>query len=543
MHTTVELDAYKDNRTCHDEATEVNDKNNLDDTNMEDDAGELFHINKDQENNNITSNRELIGSTAPTASEDDRTMLTKQVPRERDSHIIRQTNIDTANNNQPSEEPPSEQHSDDTKLKTVMVCTNDEEEEETIEEIIPVKHQRGLMSKADRWKIQRHTDYLVNQLDAIELINKLYSQFVFGDDDYDLLLNSLETKGRYRCITHMLRILRRECGPNSYIQFLVALERCGYTWVIKTLEPGCGIYKGKMKYSGQKFYELIDNTSPKYKEFVKRCENNIEQVYQDKPGQQFVVVKKLEKGCVEVTFHLISLGSNDEEGLRSCLQDVVQSGFIDSDPVESDSFTFHRITEEEIATERQSMKGKQVKDLENEIQTLKLEIIDLKVENDALKSESVHSTEIQKFKELEANKYKEKLQELVSEKDLVIWNIREQLDQEKQDNYKFHQDLDKLHQDLDRLQPDLDRLQSDNKTLRQEKDKLEVKLVEVEQMLEEENRGEGERISVKRAGTVLRRRGLAEEPKKKMIQIHHFDVILTCLTLCALFYFGNIIFF
>ncbi|XP_050399270.2 uncharacterized protein LOC126816615 isoform X2 [Patella vulgata] len=422
MHTTVELDAYKDNRTCHDEATEVNDKNNLDDTNMEDDAGELFHINKDQENNNITSNRELIGSTAPTASEDDRTMLTKQVPRERDSHIIRQTNIDTANNNQPSEEPPSEQHSDDTKLKT-------------------------------------------------------------------------------------------------------------------------GIYKGKMKYSGQKFYELIDNTSPKYKEFVKRCENNIEQVYQDKPGQQFVVVKKLEKGCVEVTFHLISLGSNDEEGLRSCLQDVVQSGFIDSDPVESDSFTFHRITEEEIATERQSMKGKQVKDLENEIQTLKLEIIDLKVENDALKSESVHSTEIQKFKELEANKYKEKLQELVSEKDLVIWNIREQLDQEKQDNYKFHQDLDKLHQDLDRLQPDLDRLQSDNKTLRQEKDKLEVKLVEVEQMLEEENRGEGERISVKRAGTVLRRRGLAEEPKKKMIQIHHFDVILTCLTLCALFYFGNIIFF
>ncbi|KAK6186543.1 hypothetical protein SNE40_008563 [Patella caerulea] len=407
----------------------ANNHNGQNDSGIDDKSEQSFLVNTDHVNNNITLNREFISSEKDTN--------TRPVPTEEDSHIIKEDDRQTAT----EKGVASNQCSHDNSLKTVF--SNDEMEEETIKEIIPVDHQRGLMSEAGRWKIQRHTDYLVNELDAIDLINKLYSQFVFDDDDYDILLDMLEQEGRYKCIMNMLRMLRRK-GPNSYIQFLVALERCGYTWIIKTLEPRCGIYKGKMKYSGQTFYELIDNTSPKYKKFVKRCENNIEQVYRDKPGQQFVVVKKVEKGCVEVTFHLISLGSNDDEGLQSCLQDVVQSGFIDSDPVKSDSFTFHRITDEEISTARQSMNEKRVKDLENEIKTLKSEIIDLKVENDALKSESFHSTEIQTFKEHETNKYKEKLQELESEKNLDVWNLEELLDHAKQDKDKLQDDLTRL---------------------------------------------------------------------------------------------------
>ncbi|XP_055955648.1 uncharacterized protein LOC126814978 isoform X2 [Patella vulgata] len=274
-------DSESVNIRCHGDA---NDQSSQNVSSMDGKAEQSFQVNRDHSNNNVTLNRELISS--------DKNTKMCPIPTDADSHIINEVDSKTAVDNNPIEEAaPSNQSSHDTNFKTVY--SKDKVGEETIEEIIPLDHQRGLMTEADGWKIQRHTYYLVNELDAIELINILYSLFVYDIDDYESLLRILKREGRCKCVMNMLMILSRK-GPNSYILFLLALERCGYTWIIQKLEPDCGIYEGKIKYSGQKFYELIDNTSPKYKEFVKRCENNIEQVYQDKPGQQFVVVKKLE---------------------------------------------------------------------------------------------------------------------------------------------------------------------------------------------------------------------------------------------------------
>ncbi|XP_050396526.1 uncharacterized protein LOC126815041 [Patella vulgata] len=270
---------------------------------------------------------------------------------------------------------------------------------------------------------------------------------------------------------NMLMILSRK-GPNAYIQFLVALERCNYTWVIKKLEPDCVIYKGKIKYSGQKFYELVDNTSPKYKEFVKRCENNIEQVYQDKPGQQFVVVKKLEKGCVEVTFHLISLGATDDDGLHRCLNDVIGSGFIGTDSVKPDAFSFHRITDEQIAQERELRTSKRINDLENEIHTLKSKVNDLEVENAALKSASLHASEIEKYKEHESKKYADRIQELESKQELVIWCLQKELDQMKIDYDKLQSDYGQLRHDNEKIAHASVTLQTNKKKFQQELDIL-----------------------------------------------------------------------
>ncbi|XP_055956883.1 uncharacterized protein LOC126822620 isoform X2 [Patella vulgata] len=279
------------------------------------------------------------------------------------------------------------------------------------------------MHENDRWKIQKHIRLLLS-IDPKELIIELHSLFVFDDDEFEHLLEYLESRGRRECMLKLLVKLYRK-GKNSYVNFLVALERCNFTGIIKTLEPGSGIYEGRFKYSGHRFFELIDNTSPKYKEFAKRCEKIIEDLYLDQP-KLFVVVKKVAKGCVEVTFHLISLDSNNEEDLRRPLQDMVNSGFIGTDPVKAERFYFSQITDEELTSERESMIQRRIIVLENEIETLQLQIHELLIENTALKTTSANSQEMEKYQEYLAKKYTDKLQD----KELIICRLQEQLDQQ-----------------------------------------------------------------------------------------------------------------
>ncbi|XP_055955316.1 uncharacterized protein LOC126816991 [Patella vulgata] len=354
-------------------------------------------------------------------------------------------------NNQQSVEAVSE--SSQTSLKKVSVKDDNDDDvkdeddaskEESIVDIIPAIYSNERMNENDRWKIQTHMNSLWLNIDPKELIIELHSLFVFDEDEFNYLLDHVQAKGRSNGALEMLRKLYRK-GPNSYILFLVALAKCKHTWVIKTLEPDCVICEGRIKYSGQKFYELIDNTSPKYREFVKRCEKNIGGVYHDHPGHKFVVVKKLAKGCVEVTFHLISLGSNNEEDLRRPLQDLVKTGFIDTDPVKPDEFYFRQITDEEFASERESITQRRIIDLEKEIETLKLQINELLLENAALKATSANSQEMEKYKEDLAKKYTDTLQD----KELIISSLQEQLYQQATES-----NVDKDWSDDERLDQD-----------------------------------------------------------------------------------------
>ncbi|KAK6186353.1 hypothetical protein SNE40_008404 [Patella caerulea] len=373
-------------------------------------------------------------------------------------------------NNQQSVKADAE--SGQTSLKEVVDDDVDDDadgsKEEWIENIIPAIYSNERMNKNDQLKIQRNMRSLWLNIEPKELIIELHSLLVFDIDEFDYLLDYVEEKGRDNGALKMLRKLYRK-GPNSYILFLVALERCNHTCVIKIVEPDCKICEGRIKYSGQKYYELIDNTSPKYKEFVRRCEKNIEDVYDDHPGQQFVVVKKLAEGCVEVTFHLISLGYNNEEDLRRPLEDLVKSGFIDTDPVKPDEFYFRKITDEELASERESMTQRRNIVLEKEIETLKLQINELQLENAALRATSANSQEVGTYKEHLAKKYTDTLQD----KELIISSLQDQLNQQATDI-----NVDTDQQDDERSEQDKE---SDLTVLpiadNQDKDKMEKREV------------------------------------------------------------------
>ncbi|KAK6186385.1 hypothetical protein SNE40_008430 [Patella caerulea] len=144
-------------------------------------------------------------------------------------------------NNQQSGKAVAE--SGQTSLKEVIDDdVNDDagdSKEEWIEDIIPAIYSNECMNKNGSLKIQKNMKTLWLNIEPKELIIELHSLLVFDIDEFDYLLDYVEEKSRSDGALKMLRKLYRK-GPNSYILFLVALERCNHIWVIKTLEPDCG---------------------------------------------------------------------------------------------------------------------------------------------------------------------------------------------------------------------------------------------------------------------------------------------------------------
>ncbi|XP_050408443.2 uncharacterized protein LOC126823574 [Patella vulgata] len=327
--------------------------------------------------------------------------------------------------------------------KTGEICTD----EYQIVDIIPLIEQKGTMAPWDHSRIRSNMELLIEELDPDVLKTPLYSKYVLDIDNVDEI-DVLPTRRKKN--EKMLYMLMRR-GNKAYKIFLKILETYGYRHVIKQLEPESEEYKGTIKYPGHELVEIMDYTSPKHKEFIEMIECDIELQYPE--STEIVVVKKLTKGCVEVTFHLISVGKKSEHELRQILETAVNSGKIGDNKVSPEGFSFEKLTEDEEIP----LPGSSIIDHENEIKSLKLQIKELQIENCALKATSVHSHEMEKYKEHEAKKYSD----ILKEKEQIISSLQEQLDQQKTDK----EQLDQRKTD----EKQLDQQKTDGKQLDQQK--------------------------------------------------------------------------
>ncbi|XP_055955515.1 uncharacterized protein LOC126814309 [Patella vulgata] len=204
---------------------------------------------------------------------------------------------------------------------------------------IPLIKRNGCMLQEDQQKFIRKMQFLTEQLNPRDLITTMFSKLLINEDEAEKLRIILENEGRKMCAEKMLLMLLR-CGKYAYRIFLKCLELTGYTNVIKELEPNCEIFEGKCKYPGHQYDELIDNRHPKREEFIKKIEEELQEIY---PSADILGITNLTGGCVLVTFHLISLGSRTESELREVLESKVNSGYIGDNKVSTEGFSFKKI--------------------------------------------------------------------------------------------------------------------------------------------------------------------------------------------------------
>ncbi|XP_055955616.1 uncharacterized protein LOC126814263 [Patella vulgata] len=205
--------------------------------------------------------------------------------------------------------------------------------------IIPLKERGGMMAEKDRVKFIVHMPFLIEELHPENLITMMFSKFLINDDDVEKLRKILENQGRKRCAEKMLFMLLR-CGRYAYTIFLKCLELTDYRNVIKKLEPNCEVFGGIIKLPDHHCHELITKDHPKHKEFMKKVEGDLEDIYD---STELLVITELTKGCVQVTFRLISLGSKSESELREVLESKVKSGYIGDNKVSTEGFSFNKI--------------------------------------------------------------------------------------------------------------------------------------------------------------------------------------------------------
>ncbi|XP_050389766.1 uncharacterized protein LOC126808823 isoform X1 [Patella vulgata] len=266
---------------------------------------------------------------------------------------------------------------------------DDEEEIEAVVDQFGSQPHTGIMPKECYNRIQQHLDFLREDLDPKHLLKSLLLRHVISKDDVGTLKSALHSRGRRACAEVLIFVILR-CTLSVYKQFLICLEENGYFSAMKKLEPGCEFYEGKIKFSNQKHHFIKNQKSPEYKECVKRFEENIEKLYQTIPGEQIVGVRDLTKGCVEVSFHLISLGGkSNEEELRRVLEDAIKSGKIGDNAVSPEGFSFQKISSDELTEMGLTSQKKQtMDDLEREIGKLEAENIRLKVDLNHTKTEN-----------------------------------------------------------------------------------------------------------------------------------------------------------
>ncbi|XP_055954514.1 uncharacterized protein LOC126811624 isoform X2 [Patella vulgata] len=244
---------------------------------------------------------------------------------------------------------------------------NDGAEECKVIQKIPLIEQKGLMISKDWSKIQTNIMFLMDELEPKDLIMPLYSKCVLNEED----VQELEAESNKRTRARNMLFKLRRCGPNAYKKFLKCLELEGYSQAIKQLEPHSIKYKGHIKYPGQTYIELIDYSNPLRKEFIDEVEDSIEGLYPE--STELVVVKQLSKGCVQVTFSLISLDSNKSESqLRRILESAVKSGFIGRKKVSSEGFSFEKVEEDDPKDETmvQTDQSDRIKtDIKNKVYT------------------------------------------------------------------------------------------------------------------------------------------------------------------------------
>ncbi|XP_050396386.2 uncharacterized protein LOC126814955 isoform X2 [Patella vulgata] len=247
-------------------------------------------------------------------------------------------------------------------LKKVKSRTN-EVKPGSLPGIIPLTKRCGRMAKEDRRKFIDHMSFLIEELHPKDLIAMMFSKFLINEDEEEILNIILENQGRKRCAEKMLVMLLR-CGRYAYTIFLKCLELTGYRNVIKKLEPNCEIFEGNIKYPGQQYHELITNDHPNREAFIRKIEGELEEIYDE---TELVVITTLTKGCVQVTFHLISLGSKSENELREILEQKVKSGYIGENKVSTEGFSFKKIegNGEETVTDRSVVQDSQLVTQEN----------------------------------------------------------------------------------------------------------------------------------------------------------------------------------
>ncbi|KAK6186535.1 hypothetical protein SNE40_008555 [Patella caerulea] len=229
------------------------------------------------------------------------------------------------------------------------------------------------MKEEDYSKIRNNMEFLMDELDPEDLITPLFSKCVLKEDDVDEL-DIIAASSKRKCVRKMLmKLLRR--GPDVYKTFLKCLETNGYWQAIKRLEPDSVRYKSHIKYPGHKYIELVDTSNPQRKKFIDEVEENIEGLYPE--STELVVVKQLTKGCVQVTFSLISLNSNKSESeLRQILETAVKSGFIGGKKVSSEEFSFEKVTEGD-----ESINMVEQQNIQNQYMNLKRKFKDMEEEN------------------------------------------------------------------------------------------------------------------------------------------------------------------
>ncbi|KAK6168183.1 hypothetical protein SNE40_022061 [Patella caerulea] len=90
------------------------------------------------------------------------------------------------------------------------------------------------MPEKDWANIQRNYLELLDQIDSNHLIDRLYSDVILDDDDYEEIW-TLRSKSRLEAVRKLLDILRRR-GPTAYGAFLTALTANGYPTVAQKLQ-------------------------------------------------------------------------------------------------------------------------------------------------------------------------------------------------------------------------------------------------------------------------------------------------------------------
>ncbi|KAK6196203.1 hypothetical protein SNE40_001473 [Patella caerulea] len=266
---------------------------------------------------------------------------------------------------------------------------DDEDEIEAIVNEFGSQPYTGIMPKEYYNRIQRHLDFLMGDLDPKHLLKSLLLRHVINKGDVGTLKSALHSRGRRACAEALIFVILR-CTLSVYKQFLICLEENGYFSAMKKLEPGIEFYEGKIKFSNQKHHFIKNQKSPEYKERVKLFEESIEKLYKTVPGEQVVGVRALTKGCVEVSFHVISLGGkSNEEELRRVLEDAIKSGKIGDDAVSPEGFSFQKISSDELTEMGLTSQKKQtMDDLEREIGKLEAEKIRLTVDLNHTKTEN-----------------------------------------------------------------------------------------------------------------------------------------------------------
>ncbi|XP_050395266.2 desmoplakin [Patella vulgata] len=323
-----------------------------------------------------------------------------------------------------------------------------EDEGSKVLQTIPLIEQQGKMLEEDYSKIRNNIEFLMEELDPDVLITALFSKCVLTEDDVEEL-DKIAESSKQRCVRQMLmRLLRR--GQDAYKKFLKCLELKGYWQAIKRLEPDSVRYKSHIKYPGETLIELIDSSNPHRKEFINEVEDNIEGLYPE--STEFVIVIKLAKGCVQVTFSLISLNSNKSESeLRQILETAVKSGYIGRKKVSTEGFIFEKVEEGDEPTSMPEQHN-----IQNQFTNLKRKLKDTEEDNSNLRkkvSELVDECKKAKTRQEEVESGDEPISTMEQQgSENQFTNLKRKLKDTEEDNSNLRKQVKELENECKKLQ-------------------------------------------------------------------------------------------